>query len=76
MNKEDFVLVGKRLRQIREKQNCTQAELANILGITARDLQKIETGNFHRKFHILLNLAHLLEKAMLERWTKHKEFLH
>ena len=38
------ILLGKRVRELREKRNLNQQELAELIGIDQRNLSKIECG--------------------------------
>lgn len=52
------VLVGKRIREIRESKNIKQIELANMIDIEATNLSKLEKG------------AHLPKEENLRKITK------
>lgn len=66
-------LLGQRIKQIREKQGYTQAELARQFGLSEGDVNKIEEGNFTSELvHILSSLFRILETSILKRWTKNR----
>lgn len=44
MNNNDNVLIGKRIRELRQKRNWKQSDLALQLGISQPDVSRIETG--------------------------------
>ena len=73
MRKNDREILGKRIKQLRENQGFTPAELAGRLGVTETDVQKIEEGRFPQELlHILSNLMRLLELAILKSWRSHR----
>lgn len=44
------ILFGKRLRELRKRNNMTQEKLAEIIGIEPRNILKIEMVNLFREF--------------------------
>ena len=44
MNPEERIRIGSRIRQARKERNLTQADLADLLGITTRSVQNYESG--------------------------------
>jgi transcriptional regulator with XRE-family HTH domain len=74
MRKDDRAILGKRIKQLRENQGYTPAELAGRLGVTETDVQKIEEGRFPQELlHLLSRLMHLLEHAILKNWRSHRQ---
>ena len=45
---------GKRLKEIRTAQNLTQKQLASLIGITERGVQRYESGERKPTFDVLL----------------------
>jgi len=42
--KQDFILLGKQIRKLRQERNLTIQEISKITGISIQYLTKIETG--------------------------------
>lgn len=73
MRQDERKLLGQRIKQIREKQGYTQAELARQFGLTETDVGKIEEGDFTSELvHILSSLFRILETSILKRWNTHR----
>jgi len=49
--------IGKRVRKLRQQQNMTQKELANILGIANNTLSNYENGNREIDNNTLISIA-------------------
>jgi transcriptional regulator with XRE-family HTH domain len=73
MGQNEQKLLGQRIKQIRETQGYSQAELARRFGLTETDVHKIEEGSFTSELiHILSSLFRVLETSILKSWTKHR----
>jgi transcriptional regulator with XRE-family HTH domain len=69
-------LVGRRIKQLRENQGYTQADLAHRLGVAEKEVRKIEEGKFSLDlFHLLARLLDILERSILKQWADHREGL-
>lgn len=56
--------VGKRIRRIRLKQNMSQAELAEKLGIAATHMSNIENGKTKLGLEIAVNLSEIFNVSI------------
>ena len=73
MGQNERKILGQRIKQIRETQGYSQAELARRLDLTETDIRKIEEGSFTSELiHILSSLFRVLENSILKSWTKHR----
>ena len=54
MNKKE--LLGKRIKELRKKNNLTQEYLAEKLNIETRQLSKLETGKHYPSFETIIGL--------------------
>jgi transcriptional regulator with XRE-family HTH domain len=73
MGRNERKLLGQRIKQIRETQGYTQAELARHFDLTETDVRKIEEGSFTSELiDILSSLFRVLENSILKSWTKHR----
>jgi transcriptional regulator with XRE-family HTH domain len=71
MKEEAQKLIGERIRQLREKQGYTPAELASKLEVTETEVCKLEAGQFPPELpYILAALLRILENSILEKWTE------
>ena len=59
--KQDFILLGLRIKKLREKRNLTIEEVSRKTSIRSQYLQKIENG----KAYGVLVIKHLLKIAVL-----------
>ena len=61
-NKEDLLykLIGKRLKEQRNRQNITQQDLAQRASLTRTSVTNIEQGIQRAPLHVLYELSHLL----------------
>ena len=72
MKEEAQKLIGERIKQLREKQGYTPAELATTLGVTEMEVCELEAGQFSSELpYILATLLRILENATLEKWAEH-----
>ena len=71
MKEEAQRVIGERIKQLREKQGYTPAELASNLGVTETEVSKLEAGQFPSELpSILVVLLRILENSLLEKWTE------
>ena len=71
MKEEAQKLIGERIKQLREKQGYTPAELATTLGVTEMEVCELEAGQFPSELpYILATLLRILENATLEKWVE------
>lgn len=62
MNKKEFqILLGKRIRQLREEKNISQTELGNMCDIERSNMNRIESGNTNPSSYFLYVLAEKLQ---------------
>ena len=74
MGQNERKLLGQRIKQIRETQGYTQAELARRFGLAETDVREIEEGSFTSELiHILSSLFQVLETSILKSWIKHRQ---
>ena len=57
-------MLSKRLKQIRKLKNLTQAEVANAIGIGARNYQSFEYGEIKPSFETLISLADYFQVSL------------
>lgn len=60
----DFLLIGQRIQQERKNRKLTQAQLAELSGITDKYLSNIETGKDQCSLNTLLSLANSLNVSI------------
>ena len=63
----------KKLRAIREENNLTQEELAELSDISDRHLRKLETASTNPSADVLCRISYALDVAMDELMTIHSE---
>jgi transcriptional regulator with XRE-family HTH domain len=61
-----YALVGKRVRQAREKRGLTQKSLASLLSLTRTSVTNIERGKQKVLVHTLVELAQALHIPLVE----------
>lgn len=62
MNKKEFqILLGTRIRQLREEKNISQTELGNMCDIERSNMNRIESGNTNPSSYLLYLIAEKLE---------------
>ena len=54
-------LLGKRIRELRKKQNLSQEKLAELSGITQKYLNLIEKGKVNPTILVVINLCKTLD---------------
>ncbi|GDX36761.1 hypothetical protein LBMAG18_12720 [Alphaproteobacteria bacterium] len=54
------------LKQIRERKNVSQVDLANSVGVTKGHISKFEKGDFSVSFKVLSKIAEILEVTVEE----------
>jgi len=54
------------LKQIRERKNISQVDLANSVGVTKGHISKFEKGDFPVSFKVLSKIAEILEVSVEE----------
>ena len=57
----DKVKTGELIRAARKAKNCTQSELADMLGVTNKAVSRWEKGQSFPDIGVLENLAHILD---------------
>lgn len=58
MTKKEFqILVGKRIRQLREERNLSQTELANLCEFERSNMNRIEMGNINPSAFVLYSIS-------------------
>lgn len=60
------ILIGKRLKQLREEKNLTQIDLAHLCGFDKQIINRIETGNNNPTAFTLLKIAEKLNVDISE----------
>lgn len=62
LKKKDFlILLGKRIRQLREEKNISQTELGNLCDIERSNMNRIEAGNTNPSSFLLYTIAQKLQ---------------
>ena len=62
----DASMLGRRLRDLRKQQNCTQAELSRRTGIATSTVSKVENNQLSPSFETLLRLAEGLKVELTD----------
>ncbi|TGD57512.1 helix-turn-helix domain-containing protein [Flavobacterium humi] len=58
LTKKEFqILVGKRIRQLREERNLSQTELANLCEFERSNMNRIEAGNINPSAFVLYSIS-------------------
>ena len=79
MTKKEFqILVGKRIRQLREERNLSQTELAHLCEFERSNMNRIEAGNINPSAFVLysislklnVDVSELLNFQLLSNWRK------
>lgn len=52
----DYVAIGKRIRKARKKQNLTQEQLAEMIGVKSAHISNIESGKKPFSFNVFVRL--------------------
>lgn len=61
LDKKSFqILLGKRIRQLREEKNFSQTELGNLCDIERSNMNRIEAGNTNPSSYLLYQIAEKL----------------
>lgn len=61
MTKKDFqILLGKRIKQLRNEKNITQVELAHLIEIERSNMSRIESGNTNPSSYLLFVISEKL----------------
>ncbi len=63
---DDKKFIGKKIKQLREKANLTQAELSEKIGMTEKNLSNIERGLQTPTLNSFLKLLDVLNVSLLE----------
>jgi len=61
-----YRLIGRRVQQVRQQQQVTQAELGDAVGLTRSSIANIEAGRQHAATHVMLLIAHSLRVPVTE----------
>ena len=59
-------ITGKMIKELREKQNLTQIELADIIGVSDKTISKWETGKGLPDISLIESLAKALKVSIIE----------
>lgn len=62
----DYKLLGKRIKEIRERNRLTQEELADVADVTPQYISLVETGKKKASLQVLVNIAEGLELTVDE----------
>lgn len=62
----NYYVTGKIIKELREKQNMTQLELANVLGVSDKTISKWETGKGLPDITLIKPLAESLKVSVIE----------
>lgn len=58
LTKKEFqILIGKRIRQLREERNLTQTELAHLCEFERSNMNRIENGNINPSAYVLYSIS-------------------
>lgn len=75
ISKDIFITnFGVHIRQLREKKNMSQQDLANDCGMSKRQIGRIERGEINTSLGTIINIANALEvepKTLLDFSIKH-----
>lgn len=67
MTKKEFqILLGKRIKQLREQKNISQTELGNLCDIERSNMNRIEAGNTNPSSYLLYTIADKLGVEVYE----------
>lgn len=67
LTKKDFqILLGKRIKQLRNEKNITQVELAHLIEIERSNMSRIESGNTNPSSYLLFIIAEKLQIETFE----------
>lgn len=55
--KELQILIGRRIRQLREERNLSQTELAHLCEFERSNMNRIESGNINPSAYVLYSIA-------------------
>lgn len=58
--------IGKRIKQLREKKNITQVELAHLCDFDKPNMNRLEAGNTNPTLYTLLKIATNLDVSLTE----------
>jgi DNA-binding XRE family transcriptional regulator len=67
---QEKLKLARKVRQLREKQNLTQAELAEIIGTKQPSIARLENGHYWPRMQILKKIALALGKHLEIRFTQ------
>ncbi len=58
LTKKEFqILIGKRIRQLREERNLSQTDLANLCEFERSNMNRIEAGNINPSAFVLYSIS-------------------
>jgi len=67
LDKKSFqVLIGKRIRQLREEKNISQIELASLCNFEKSNMSRLEAGNTNPTAYTLYKIAQNLNVPLSE----------
>lgn len=61
---EENKIVGKRIQHLRKEQGLTQAELSELIDISAPYMHQIETGKKKPSVNVLLSISEVLDVSL------------
>ena len=67
---EPYQQLGKRVREIRKRRGLTQAQLAEIVGLSDNFISMIERGTGHPTLEVVGRIANVLEVDLPELFEK------
>lgn len=60
------IIIGKKIREFRQRQGMTQHDLAEKIGVTEKQISKIETGIHYPKFENFVKILDSLDISLKE----------
>lgn len=69
----DYAAIGKRIRKARKKQNLTQEQLAEMIGVKSAHISNIESGKKPFSFNVFVRLYTALKVNLDSLLLKHGE---
>ncbi|MCA9508579.1 MAG: helix-turn-helix domain-containing protein [Myxococcales bacterium] len=67
---QEKLKLARRVKQLREQQNLTQTELAEIIGTKQPSIARLENGHYWPRIDVLEKIALALGKHLEIRFTK------
>ena len=63
---DKLLILGERIRKVREKKNISQVELANSINKDQQSIQRLEKGKVNPGYEFLLDVAEGLGMSLCE----------